>query len=107
MHAFLKQVAKLDLPVFVTEFDIDNSNLAAKSEKREKQVAQLCRDYLKNVLKHLQVTAVLAWGMVSHPAREKAGFDRASEKQHIALPFDENLRPTPFLSAMIEAIEKR
>ena len=79
MHAFLKQVAKLDLQVFVTEFNIDNSQLATKSEKREKQVAQLCRDYLKNVLKHPQVTAVLAWRMVSHPPREQAGSDRGSE----------------------------
>ncbi len=107
LRSFLKQVAKLDLRVFVTEFDIEDSELSAKSEKREKQVAELCRDYLKNVLKHPHVTAVLTWGMVSHPTREKVGFDRASGKQHIALPLDENLRPTPFLSAMIEAIEKR
>jgi endo-1,4-beta-xylanase len=107
LHAFLKQVAKLDLQVFVTEFDIDDSELATKSEKREKQVAELCRDYLKNVLKHPQVTAVLTWGMVSHQSVQKAGFDHTSEKQHIALPLDESLRPTPFLSAMIEAIEKR
>ena len=107
LHAFLKQVAKLDLQVFVTEFDIDDSELAAKSEKREKQLAELCRDYLKNVLKHPQVTAVLTWGIVSHQSRQKAVSNRSSETQHIALPFDENLRPTSFLSAMIEAIEKR
>ena len=100
LHAFLKQVAKLDLQVFVTEFDIDDSELSTKSEKRERQVAEFCRDYLGNVLKHAQVSALLTWGMVSHRAY-------ASENRHIALPLDENLRKTLFLSAMIEAIGKR
>jgi endo-1,4-beta-xylanase len=93
LHAFLKQVAKLDLQIFVTEFDIDKSALDGKSGKREKQVAEFCRDYLKNVLKHPQVSALLTWGMVSH--------------RNIALPLDENLSPTLFLAAMIESIEKR
>jgi endo-1,4-beta-xylanase len=103
LHAFLKQVAKLDLQVFVTEFDINDTELASKPEKRAKQVAELCRDYLKHVLKHPQVTALLTWGLVSHPLHQA----EVTDKQHIALPLDEQLRPTPFLSAMMETIEKR
>jgi endo-1,4-beta-xylanase len=96
LHDFLKQVAKLNLQVFVTELDVNDSDLPANTEMREKQDAALCRDYLKNVLKHPQVTAVLTWGLVSH---EWQG--------HRALPLDEKLRSTPFLAAMLDALQKR
>ena len=96
LHGFLKQVTKLNLQVFVTELDVDDSDLPGSIQKREKETAALCKDYLKNVLKHPQVTAVLTWGLVS---RESSG--------HRALPLDENLRPTPFLTAMLETLQKR
>jgi len=96
LHAFLKQVAKLDLQVFVTELDIDDTGFPASGPKREKQVAQLCQQYLENVLRHPQVKAVLTWGLVSY---EREG--------HRALPLDEELRPTPFLAAMFDALRKR
>ena len=96
LHDFLKQVAKLDLRVFVTELDIDDTNFPASGQKREKQVAELCRQYLDNVLRHPQVEAVLTWGLVSH-----------NSGGHRALPLDEELRPTPFLTAMLEALQKQ
>jgi GH35 family endo-1,4-beta-xylanase len=107
LHAFLKQVAKLDLQVFVTEFNIDNSQLATKSEKREKQVAQLCRDYLEECAETPpgDCGAGVAYG--ESPSKRASGVRPWFRKQHIALPLDENLCATPFLSAMIEAIEKR
>jgi endo-1,4-beta-xylanase len=96
LHSFLKQVAKLDLQVFVTEFDINDTDLPGDTQKKEKDDAALCGDYLKNVLLHPQVRAVLTWGLVSH-----------KWKGHHALPFDENLGPTPFLTAMLDALPKR
>jgi endo-1,4-beta-xylanase len=95
LNSFLKQVAKLDLQVFVTELDILDSDFPASGLKREKEDAELCRRYLENVLMHPQVKAVLTWGLVSH---EWHG--------HRALPLDEELRPTPFLTAMLEALRK-
>jgi len=96
LHEFLKQIAKLDMQVFVTELDIDDTNFPASGAKREKEVAKLCQQYLENVLRHPQVKAVLTWGLVSH-----------GSERHRALPLDEELRPTPFLTAMLDAIQKR
>jgi endo-1,4-beta-xylanase len=96
LHDFLKQVTKLNLQVFVTELDIDDSDLPGDAKEREELAAALCKDYLKNVLKHPQVTAVLTWGLVS---RELG--------THRALPLDENLRPAPFFTAMLDALQKR
>jgi endo-1,4-beta-xylanase len=106
LHAFLKEVGKLELQVFITELDVDDTDLSARPEKREKQVAELCKDYLDNVLKHPGVTAVLTSQPVSHPAEIVNDFGE-TEKRHIALPLSEDSQPTPFLSAMSEAMQKR
>ena len=103
LHGFLKRVAELDLQVFVTELDVDDTYLDGNAQKREKEVAWLCEDYLKNVLKHPHVTAVLTWGSVSYGSYG----NHDPVEGHRALPFDENLRPTPFLSAMLKAFRRR
>jgi endo-1,4-beta-xylanase len=103
LHGFLRQVAQLDLQVFVTELDVNDTDLDGNLQKREKEAAWLCQDYLKNVLKHPHVTAVLTWGSVSHGSYG----NNDPLRGHRALPFDENLRPTPFLTAMLKAFRKR
>jgi endo-1,4-beta-xylanase len=102
LHGFLREVGELNLQVFVTELDVDDSDLDGNAQKREKEAAWLCHDYLKNVLKHRHVTAVLTWGMVSHGSYGNHDPNRG----HRALPFNENLRPTPFLAAMLKAFQK-
>jgi endo-1,4-beta-xylanase len=106
LHAFLKEIRKLELQVFITELDIDDTDLSTKAAKREKQVAEFSSDYLKMVLKHPHVTAVLTWGMVSHELRQNQNGTTSSELRHIALPFNENLQPTPFLSSIVQSFQK-
>lgn len=96
LHDFLKQAAKLDLQIFITELDIDDTDFPGSGKKREKGAAELCQQYLENVLRHPQVKAVMTWGLVSH-----------NSDGHHALPLDEELQPTPFLTAMLDALQKR
>jgi endo-1,4-beta-xylanase len=98
LHHLLKEAANLDLQVFVTELDIDDSSHHESPEKRTKLVAALCKDYLKNVLTHKNVTAVLTWGLVTQTSKDGEHWNR---------PLDEQLQPTPFLTAMLEALQKR
>ncbi len=106
LHAFLREVEKLELQVFITGLDIDDTDLSTKPGTRDKQVAELCKDYLENVLKHPNVEVVLTSPPVSHPAEIVNDFGE-TEKRHIAAPLNEDLQPTTFLSAMNEAIQKR
>jgi len=103
LHGFLERVAELKLQVFVTELDVNDTDLDGNIQKREKEAAWLCQDYLKNVLKHPHVTAVLTWGSVSYGSYGS----HDALKGHRALPFDENLKPTPLLTAMLKALQKR
>jgi endo-1,4-beta-xylanase len=106
LHAFLREVEKLELQVFITELEIDDTDLSIKPELREKQVAELCGDFLSNMLKHSNVTVVLTAQPTSHVA-EETDFFGVTEKRHMALPLNEDRQPTTFLSAMTEAVEKR
>jgi endo-1,4-beta-xylanase len=106
LHAFLREVEKLELQVFITGLEIDDTDLATKTGTHDKQVAELCKDYLDNVLKHRNVEVVLTSSPVSHPAEIVNDFGE-TEKRHIAAPLNEDCQPTTFLSAMNEAIRKR
>jgi endo-1,4-beta-xylanase len=102
LRTFLKEVAALDLQIFVTELDVDDSELSGNAERREREAASVAREYLEEVLKHPQVTVVLTWGMVSHSRRAKDGADAG----HVELPYREDLQPSEFFRAMVEALQK-
>jgi endo-1,4-beta-xylanase len=102
LRRFLDDVAALDLQIFVTELDVDDTELGGNAEKKAKEAAAIAKEYLETALKHPQVTAVLTWGMVSHGSKAKP----KGEAGHRALPYDENLQPTAFLGAMVEALQK-
>jgi endo-1,4-beta-xylanase len=106
LHAFLREVGKLELQVFITGLEIDDTDLSTKPEKRGNQVAELCRDYLSNVLKHSNVAAVMTTEPVSHVVYETDSVGQ-TEKRYVVLPLSENLQPTPLFGAMAEAIRKR
>jgi endo-1,4-beta-xylanase len=101
LRKFLKEVTALDLQIFVTELDVDDSELSADAERREREAASVAREYLEVVLKQPQVTAVPTWGMVSHSRHGKDG-----DSGHVELPYSESLQPSAFFGAMVEALQK-
>jgi endo-1,4-beta-xylanase len=106
LNAFLREVEKLELQVFITELEIDDTDLSIKPELRGKQVAELCGDFLSNMLRHSNVTVVLTAQPIGYVA-EETDFFGVTEKRHMALPLNEDRQPTTFLSAMTGAVERR
>jgi endo-1,4-beta-xylanase len=105
LHAFLDQVAKLDLQIFVTELDVDDSALTADVAARDRGVSELYRDYLSSVLQHRQVKAVLTWGLTDADSWLNHAKPRSDGLPQRPLPFDADLNPTPAFYAMRDAIE--
>jgi endo-1,4-beta-xylanase len=105
MHGFMSAIEKLDLSIFVTELDVDDSELPDDVNERDAAVAQIYGDYLRNILQHKSVKAVLTWGLtdgdswLNSPARRKNG--RAQRP----LPFDSDLKPKPAFYAMVDAVK--
>jgi endo-1,4-beta-xylanase len=108
LHRFLDEVERLQLQVFVTELDVDDSALASDVEVRDRGVARLYRDYLHNVLRHPAVKAVLTWGLCDRDSWLNWGNRhlRADGLPHRPLPFDADLKPTPAYFAIREEISR-
>jgi hypothetical protein len=46
----------------------------------------------------------MSWGMISYSTDIK---DELGNSQHMCLPYDEKLQPTPVLDAYVNTIQKR
>src|SRR5580704_8538271 len=104
LTAFIKEVRKLELQVFITELDIDDSAYPGDRTKQAKQAGEFCSDFLSHILKFSHVSCVMSWGMISYSTDIK---DELGNSQHMCLPYDEKLQPTPVLDAYVNTIQKR
>lgn len=104
LHEFMEQIEKLNLQIFVTELDVDDSGLPAAIPERDHIVGDLYGDYLKNVLQHRSVKAVLTWG-ISDAGTWLNSFNRRKDGvPQRPLPFDSDLKPTAAFYAMRDVI---
>lgn len=103
-HRFLEAAERLNLQIFVTELDVDDSALPGDIAERDRQVADLYRDYLQNVLRHRSVKAVLTWGLTDRDTWLNHFKPRQDGMPQRPLPFDADLKPTPVFYAMQDAI---
>ena len=104
LHQFLAAVEKLDLDVFVTELDVNDSELTGDVDERDEAVAKLYRDYLTNVFQHASVKAVLTWGLTDRDSWLNAPGRRHDERRLRPLPFDAALKPKPAFYAIADAM---
>lgn len=105
LHQFLEQLEKLNHRIFVTELDVDDTELPADIGERDRAVAELYGDYLKNVLRHRSVDAVLTWGLTDRATWLNSFDPRKDALPQRPLPFDSELKPKPAFHAMLSAIE--
>lgn len=102
---FLDAVEGLGLQVFITELDVEDSELPADIQQRDEGVARLYRDFLKTALAHGSVKAVLTWGLTDANSWLNSRHPRADGLRKRPLPFDSNLQPKPAFYALLDAIE--
>ncbi|MGH9582026.1 MAG: endo-1,4-beta-xylanase [Bryobacteraceae bacterium] len=104
LHRFLAEIEALKLQVFVTELDVNDTALPADTAARDRGVAALYADYLRNVLQHPSVKAVLTWGLTDRDTWLNHSNPRKDGLPERPLPFDADLRPTRAYFAMREQI---
>ncbi len=104
---FLHEVRKLDLQVFITEMDVDDSKLTTDAEQREVAVAAIYQKYFDLMLRDPQVTAALTWGITNRYTWLSHIHPRKDGGQSIALPFDTNYQPSKAFFAMGIAFDRR
>jgi endo-1,4-beta-xylanase len=107
LNKFFQQLEKLNLQVYLTELDVDDSELPADIPERDRLVAELYRSYLDNALRHNSVKAVLTWGFSDRDSWLNGFRPRKDGVPQRPLPFDDDLQPKPAFTALHDAIAAR
>jgi endo-1,4-beta-xylanase len=103
--AFIRDLAKMDVQVFITELDVNDASLQGDVRQRDAQVAQIYRKYLDLVLPEPNVTALLTWEERDTDSylQSKRCRDGSAPRP---LPFDADYAAKPAFLAMRNAIDR-
>ncbi len=109
LQSLIREAAKMDLEVYVTEMDVNTHSLAGGPEAQDAAVAKVYRDYLTLVLAEPNVPIALTWGITDahcwlNEMNEPWAKRKDGAKQR-PLPFDENLKPAPAFLALRAALD--
>jgi endo-1,4-beta-xylanase len=109
LRDFIREAAKMDLEVYVTEMDVNTHAVVGGAEAQDAAVAAVFRDYPRLVLAEPNVPMALTWGITSaHTWLNDAHTDqhrRPDGTRERPLPFDDSMMPTPAFLALREAID--
>ena len=104
LNKFLLEIEKLNLQVFVTELDVDDSAMPADIPERDRQVAELYHSFLENILRHNSVKAVLTWCLSDPDSWLQSFRPRKDGLPQRPLPFDAQLNPEPAFFALRDTL---
>jgi endo-1,4-beta-xylanase len=106
---FIRELAAMDLQVFITELDVNDRKLPEEVSERDTGVARTYREYLTSVLAEPNVTALLTWGITDRYTwlNGSPHASRADGKPERPLPFDYDYNPKPAFFAERDAIATR
>lgn len=107
--AFVREVAKLGLDIYLTEMDVNTRNLNGDTDQQDAAVSQVYANYLGMALVEPNVPALLTWGITSAHCWLTSGIDPANQRPdgtpQRPLPFDDKLKPTIVFLALRAALD--
>jgi endo-1,4-beta-xylanase len=104
-RAFLDEVVAMGYKLLITEFDVNDKDLAGDPATRDAQVAAAAKGYLDLMLSYKQLDQVLCWGMVDKFSWLQNFSKRADKTPQRSTPYDDNYRPKPLREAIAAAFE--
>jgi endo-1,4-beta-xylanase len=102
---FIRDLAALDLQVFITELDVDDARVQGTIAQRDSAVAAVYASYLSQVLQEPNVTALLTWEERDNDSW-LYGNVRPDGTHPRPLPFDANYAAKPAFLSMRNAIDQ-
>lgn len=97
---FLSDVARRGLKILITELDVLDDGLPADPKKRDDAVASVYSRYLDAALQQPNITAVMTFGLSDRYTWLQEDYPRSDGALRRPLPFDDDMRPKPALSAL-------
>lgn len=105
LQKFMQNVADLGLKILVTELDVVDRSLQAATIFRDRDVADIYREYLEIVLTQRAVIAVITWGLSDRYTWLRQVSPRKDEADVRPLPLDDNLNPKLAWKALANAMK--
>jgi endo-1,4-beta-xylanase len=112
-EAFLREIARRGLDIYITELDVDDLELDGDEMARDRAVADTYRTLVSTVLRVPAVKAIITWQLADHlswlrnPWFTKSFPARRLRFRSRALPFDDQARPKLAHKAIAEAFLAR
>ena len=108
LRSFVREMRHMDMQVFVTEMDVNESKLQGSTEERDAAVAKIYGDYATMMLAESNVTALLTWGITDrYTWLNGEKWARPDGSPQRCLPLDADYRPAPAFFALRDTIDNR
>ncbi len=103
-RAFVDEVVGMGLDIYLTEFDVNDTDLGPGIEMRDRLIASYTRDYLDLMLSYPQTKELLAWGMVDKYSWLQGFMPREDDVEKRPTLYDSNYQAKPMREAVAAAL---
>lgn len=108
LRKFVSELLRMNLQVFVTEMDVNESKLEGPEGERDAVIGRIYRNYAGMMLTEPNVTAFLTWGITDrYTWLNGPKWRRPDGLPQRSLPLDGDYRPTPAFFGLRDAIDTR
>ena len=108
LRCFVRELHRMNLQVFVTEMDVNESKLEGSVEERDAAVASIYKRHATMMLAEPNVTALLTWGITDrYTWLNGEKWARPDGSPQRCLPLDADYHPTAAFFALRDAIDTR
>jgi len=102
-RAFLDEVTGMGYGLVVTEFDVDDRDIAGDAAERDQQVAAYGKAWAQIVLSYPQTTSFVTWGLSDRFSWLDSFRPRADGQHKRGCLYDDDFQPKPLRTALLEA----
>ncbi len=102
-RGFLDEVTGMGFQLLVTEFDVDDRDIAGDAAERDRQVADYGKHWAEIVLSYPQTTTFVTWGLSDRFSWLDSFRPRADGQHKRGDLYDDDFKPKPLRKALIEA----
>ena len=104
-RGFVDEVVSMGLDIYLTEFDVNDTDLGPDAEMRDALIASYTKDYLDMMLAYEETKDLLVWGLVDSQSWLQGFLPRTDGVEKRPSPFDSLYRPKPMRAAIAAALE--
>ncbi len=104
-RGFVEEVIGMGLEIYLTEFDVNDTELGPGVNARDRLIASYAKDYLDMMLSYEATKDLLVWGLVDSDSWLQDFLPRDDGVEKRPAPFDSAYRPKPLRGAIAAALE--